>query len=223
MLVVFRRLRLHMAGYIEKAMAPQETLRYLQFWAQEHLWKDKIIRNTLEHALFEGRCLHYMGLDGKRPVVVDAPLLNETADEVTEEQRFIYIHFRLLIIAMSHMLYFAVMPQSPPWNFCLLLLDGAARDAALAELKCVWRVIMFLASSPLPFHKSLLDKLTFVRWVVFLEVMELLDLCDWNLNDRSRECARIVLDYIRALFSGMKNTLGLENGFNDLRDNEVAH
>ena len=58
----------------------------------------------------------------------------------------------------------------------------------------------------------------FVKWRVFREPMELLALAKWRLDNPAGERA---LEYIRCLFGGILNTVGVENGFNDLRDNEV--
>ena len=58
----------------------------------------------------------------------------------------------------------------------------------------------------------------FVKWRVFREPLELLRAGNYNLNNPWGERA---LEYIRALFPGILNTVGIENGFNDLRDNEV--
>ena len=108
-----------------------------------------------------------------------------------------------------------------PWVFCLLL-DTGTRAETLAWLKVAYEVIRTLRSSSMAIHAELLAKLHFLKWTVVIEVLELLQQCGWSLEGDS-DSVLVAMQYIRALFQGLKNTLGLENGFNDLRDNEVSY
>ena len=83
----------------------------------------------------------------------------------------------------------------------------------------MWQVILELQSSYDPAHQELLKAMTFLKWTVVQEVMELLVLAECKLDT---EAGRRVLSYVTAMFnSGLLTTLSLENGFNDLRDNEA--
>eukprot|EP00972_Heterocapsa_arctica_P096662 14260448-Heterocapsa_arctica.AAC.1 len=48
--------------------------------------------------------------------------------------------------------------------------------------------------------------------------MQLLERAAW---DSSSPWYPLALSYIKAMWEGVTNTMGLENGFNDLRDNEI--
>ena len=153
-------------------------------------------------------------------IVVDAPLLEEP-DNVTEDERIVYIHMRLVVAALGQMLLYSLTPKSPPWVFCLLLSPSEAiRASALNTIRSMWTTVRLLERSSVAVHGQLLAKLPFLKWRVVREVFELLDVAGWVL-DPAKEAAQIALQYVKALFAGLKTTIHLENGFNDLRDNEA--
>ena len=110
--------------------------------------------------------LRYLGLKGTTVLAVDAPVLGETPDEVTEDQRVLFLHWRLLLSGIREMLLYAIVPQTLPWIFCLLLIQ-AKRGAILQWLHLVWDLKHALEISGVSYHRELLEKMVFLRWINF--------------------------------------------------------
>ena len=91
------------------------------------------------------------------------------------------------------------------------------RQQTLEELKGIWKLVLKLEKSAQPAMRKLLARIPFTQWVVFREVMTLLQTGGWDLETRA---GKLALMYVGAMWSGAQNTLPLENGFSDLRDNE---
>ena len=84
-------------------------------------------------------------------------------------------------------------------------------------MKQLWKLVQNLESSSLPQSKQLLLNIPIAEWTTFREPLILLEQGRWSLKSLPGLCA---LEYIHAMWSGSQHTLALENGFNDLRDNE---
>ena len=123
------------------------------------------------------------------------------------------------MVMVGHRMLYATLPCSPPWCFCLLLSnDPVVRAEAFAFLRRVWELVLDLEASQNPIHVEYRNALHFASWHVFREPLELLDAGKW---DNASWMSRRAIDFISAMWSGMMNTMGLENCFNDLRDNET--
>ena len=96
----------------------------------------------------------------------------------------------------------------------MLVDDEAVRASALAHLKRVWATILALERSALPERVAFAELLVVRRWVVFREVMNLLELTEF------KEVSTAATRYVQAMFPGYLDSLGLELMFNDMRDNE---
>ena len=74
-----------------------------------------------------------------------------------------------------------------------------------------------LEASTVPVQRRWLHQLPVLQWAVFREPMLLLELGRWSLES---EEGKMALEYVKAMWAGVPNTLALENDFSDLRDNE---
>ena len=108
------------------------------------------------------------------------------------------------------------VPLSPPWSFCLLLSETTQAEG-LQYSRRLFDLRNLLSQSAVPIHQVYLESMPHLRWTVVSEVLGLLQAADWDLTMKH---GRLALDYVAKMFGGVANTLGLENGFNDLRDNE---
>ena len=224
MLICFERIWTHHKDYTATCYAPADTLRFQQLWADGPRWLREFVRPAMLDCFFrKGVWLRLSLLTAIEQV--SAPLLGEEVgadvdDEVGEDEddAFFRTHVRMGFNMLCQMLLYGLLPRSPPWLFCLLLVPLHA-PSVLAFLNRMWQVILELQSSYDPAHQELLKAMTFLKWTVVQEVMELLVLAEWKLDT---EAGRCVLSYVTAMFnSGLLTTLSLENGFNDLRDNEA--
>ena len=112
---------------------------------------------------------------------------------------------------------YAIIPQSPPCTSCLLLAPDK-QEEALLFLRKVYELTTTLEASHDPLHQTFWADLPVLRWIVNHEVLAMLETAKWDL---SCTMGQRVLSYVKCMFSdSLLNTLGLENGFNDLRDNE---
>ena len=177
-----------------------------------------MISPTLQDACFAARpTLPYLGISGDIEPT-PAPLFGRSGEHHHgEDGDFLVAHMWLAVPAADQTILYAAQPQSPPWSFCLLLKQETAAGA-LHHLRKMWAAVLKLEESRAPAHKELLAELDVVRWPCFREVMELLQVGGWRLET---EAGARALAYCNALFtSSLHNTLSLENGLNDLRDNE---
>ena len=85
------------------------------------------------------------------------PLLGDPAlvfDDVDEAQRTLWMHVRLTMSMLSQTVAFGIVPQSPPWLFCMLISLGSAavatKRAVLDQCMCMWELVMKLESSQDP-------------------------------------------------------------------------
>jgi hypothetical protein len=218
-LVVFRRIRLHQADYIKHACSPEACRRFFAEWADSAHWSSTQLAPTLDDSLFQSTTWTRLSLTsvvGEAPV----PLLGDSTAE-SEDERLLTIHVRLTMGALRHMLGYGRLPQSPPWSFVRLLYcqtGGKACSSILGELRAFWSITVYLETSHDRFHLELADQLPMTRWTVYREPMQLLERAAW---DSSSPWYPLALSYIKAMWEGVTNTMGLENGFNDLRDNEI--
>jgi hypothetical protein len=110
---------------------------------------------------------------------------------------------------------FAILPQSPPWNFVGLLSESQQRrDETLATMRLDWELILILESSTVPAERSFATTLNFKSWIVVREVMSMYESEQWRHHKRGEQ-------YVKSLFPGLSHSILLELGFNDARDNEV--
>ena len=224
MLVCFERMWTQHKQYTANCYAPAATLNYLQSWADARQWEQDVVIPALHDCFFRRRAMLRVNLETELRGVA-FPLLEYRCDDggendnaAGEDEHFLWIHVRMAMNMLAQMLLYTLLPRSPPWSFCLLLLPGKAAQQ-LAFLRQIWDLQCFLKSSHDPAHQALLSSLPFLDWTVMREVMELFVLAQWNLETPFGQRA---LAYVRALFEGgVLTTLGLENGFNDLRDNEA--
>ena len=84
----------------------------------------------------------------------------------------------------------------------------------MGNLKRVWETILALESSGAPAQVKFAEILHLRHWVVFREVMNLLELADFE------EVPAAATRYAQAMFPVYLDSLGLELMFNDMRDNE---
>ena len=204
--------------YTSCAFDPETCLRYLQRWSNWQLWHDEVVAGTGRDSFFRrGLGLHLGFAEDVRGV--PGSLLGwspaEEGDEQEDHQVF-WMHLRLATNTMAQLLLFSTLPSAPPWMFCLLLQPHTA-PRAIDFLQRVARLVDILNESHEPLHVSFSNELPVLRWTVLREVCGLMKKAGWDLT---RPAGARAVAYIKAMFGGMANTLGLENGFNDLRDNE---
>ena len=133
---------------------------------------------------------------------------------MSEDDEVLFNHVRLALDAAYHMLLYACLPSCPPWIFCRLLHSSTdVQQATLRHIQDVWELVLLLEKSDDELSCSFVYILNFSSWVVFREVCLIFEGHGWNLCD-------IGLQYVRQLFDALLTSLGLENNFNDLRDNE---
>ena len=217
MIICFRRLRCHHARYIKNVKNPAKGLAAFQQWCDVSWWVSEMMSRSLNDALFSPINLQLLGLV-QDVTCEQVPLLQpDVGEDVGDNAHLLLLHLRLTMSMMAECALYSVLPQSPPWSFCLLL-QAATEPGARAFPKRVFELSNFLRKSSNPFHQSLLSQISFLSWAVTLEGCQILNLADWSLTTVFGTRAK---EYIKAMYSGMQNTMGLENGFNDLRDNEA--
>ena len=213
-LVVHDLSRRHQAAYIRDSGEETCGLRYLQFWASPMAAR-RLVGRTVHSALCQPGNLRHCGLGGESCDPLPVAIADEVPASADEYQFIMWMHWRCAMQAAGEIWLFLYQPQSPPWSFCLLLVDDAAgQGRALAHLKRVWETILALEASSLRERVAFAELLHFRHWVVFREVMNLLEL--GNFEEVSPAATR----YVQAMFPGYLDSLGLELMFNDMRDNE---
>jgi hypothetical protein len=218
-LVVFRRIRLHQADYIREACNPEACRLAFAKWANNDHWSATMLVPCLDESLFQSATWARLSLTGVAGAAA-VPLLGDPVAD-SEDERILATHVRLTMGALRHMMGYVRLPQSPPWSLIRLLYCKAGDRALgpiLAELRAVWEITVHLETSQVPFHLELANQLPMTRWTVFREPLQLLERAGW---DPSSPWYSLALSYIKAMWEGVTNTMGLENGFNDLRDNEI--
>ena len=214
-LVVHDLSRRHQAAYIRDSGEETCGLRYLQFWASPMAAR-RLVGRTVHSALCQPGNLRYCGLGGESCDPLPVAIADEVPASADEYQFIMWMHWRCAMQAAGEIWLFLYQPQSPPWSCCLLLVDDAAgQGRALAHLKRVWETILALEASSLRERVAFAELLHFRHWVVFREVMNLLELS--NFEEVSPAATR----YVQAMFPGYLDSLGLELMFNDMRDNEL--
>ena len=167
MLVCCRRIRDHHYSYIEAAVDPRQTIKYWWTWCQPQQWNATMVGPTLEDSFTRPSSMRYVGL--RRPVSVFNSLFTFTyPDNTDEDQRHLFVHVRLACSLAGHMLTFALLMQSPPWVFALLLIPNnpLVVQQTVARMKMIWEIVLVLEASTDPDMRDLLDELTFVKWAV---------------------------------------------------------
>ena len=213
-LVVHDLSRRHQAAYIRESGGETCGLRYLQFWARP-LAARRLVGRTVHSALCQPGNLRYCGLGGESCDPLPVTIADEVPASADEDQFIMWMHWRCAMQAAGEIWLFLYQPRSPPWSFCLLLLDDAAEQGrALAHLKRVWETILLLEASSVREMLKFAELLHFRHWVVFREVMNLLELTGFE------EVSTAATRYVQAMFPGYLDSLGLELMFNDMRDNE---
>ena len=217
MLICFKRIRLEQARYIDVCGDIDDCLRMYLVWADATEWAKGMLAPALADALLTDG--HWSSLFFKYSVpAAAAPLLGDSGTG-SEDAQFLFLHVRLAMGMLKHCIAYALQPQSVPWVFALLLGENYGRiSTVLASLRSTWELILKLEASPNPVHKDIVKRLPLLQWVVLREPMMLLENAGWRLDNSWGELA---LKYTRAMFKGISNTMGLENDFNVLRDNEA--
>ena len=216
-LVCFQRAWTEHKQYTELAYNAPECLRFLKRWSSPGAWLHGVVAPALRDAFSGRETMRTLGF--RRSVDhARAPLLqdNSTEDD-NEDAQLLTVHVRNAMSMLGQLMEYTTLHLSPP-GLSTFLLDAAARPLAVAYLKRVWALVTLLESSHDPSHRDFGAQLVILKWAVVREVLELCVSSDW---DFSHPCGERALKYVGALFSGVQNTLALENGFNDLRDNEA--
>ena len=215
MLHTFKRIRMHQKAYTEEATNPQACLRYNILWSNVAQWLDQIVVPSMRDGLCDITIMERLRLTGN--VTAPSPLLAPLESE-GDDAAILYYHTRLVMEMAWQSILYVTQPSTPPFSFCRLLDNRkAVRLATLAELRDIWKLTLTMERSSQPALRKMLGRMPFTRWVVYREVMTLLEVGGWTLESPSGQLARM---YVVAMFSGNQHTLALENGFNDLRDNE---
>ena len=216
LMIVFQRIWHHHKVFTREAYNPKVCLEYYQRWSDWGNWHAELVKPALQDALFAKDMSWRIGFAGD---VIDAPGFaaeDHARELVTLDQQSLWTHLRMTFNMLAHVMMYSTIPSSPPWCMCLLLLPDKSQ-AALTYLKKTHDLILALEASPRAEDRTYYVAMPFLRWVVLREMLELLSAASWSLDHRYGQAA---LEYAAAIFDGVLTTLGLENGFNDLRDNE---
>lgn len=218
-LTIFKTLRNHQKAYVAHCADTHRCLQHLLLWSDPDGWKSKILVPTMETSLCLGSTWDWLGF-AKGFERTPCPLEGHPEkDELNEDQECLLLHFRQTMAALSQISKVAVVSGSPPWSFVLVLSENPdLRLWALGQMKKVWDLVVFLEASKDSYHAALLEHLHVTRWAVFREPLLLFEAAGWRLVGPS---ARIAIQYLTKVFSGVMNTMGLENTFNDMRDCET--
>ena len=216
MLVCFERIWTEHKQYTKHAYCPSVCLEYMQRWANWPLWHDDMMVASLQDSIFRKGVPMRLGFVSDVSGTPGSLLQWEGGGDSSEDSLALWMHVRLAMNMMAQLLLYSTLPSSPPWLFCLLL-QPHTQAWAIESLQKIWALIVYLDASHDSLHLTLRMSLPVLRWTVVREVFELLVMADWKLD---APAGVRTLAYIDAMFNGMTNTLGLENGFNDLRDNE---
>ena len=216
MLHMFRRVRMHQKEYTEACASPKACLQFHLFWSNESRWIQEMVTPALRDSLCSLDVMDRLNFKGMVSGV-PSPLV-VALDTDLDDAGVLLHHIRLSFDMVWQMLLYCTQTSSPPWSFCLLLdPDESVRKSCLQELRRIWEMVLKLESSSLPGERKWLQQLPLCKWVVFREPMLLLEAGSWDLGSAH---GKLALVYVEALWSGNAHTLALENGFNDLRDNE---
>ena len=212
-LVCFRHLRLHHADFIKRSGCAVDSLKFYLLWAEKRRWDSEVVLPSLRHSISMGS-MTYLGFH-ENVFNVEAPIFSDPTQD-SNEATFLLSHVRLAMSMLWQLVTYGAQPQTPPWSFCRLLSEGDKTEV-LATLRGFWNVVLALESANTPECKALLEHLHVRRWACFREPMLLLEAGRWHL---SSEPGRLATAYLSKLWGAVLNSVALENGFNDLRDNE---
>ena len=97
-----------------------------------------MVAPTLEDSFCRASNLTYLGF--RRAVAVRDALFSHThPDNTDDDQRLLYSHVRLACSVAGQMLTFALLMQSPPWVYALLLCDDPVAVRETVQLmKQIW-------------------------------------------------------------------------------------
>ena len=215
-MLIFRRLRLHQSAYTQEGTSPETCLAFHIGWSHEESWVANMIIPTMSDALCSlstmDRLMFTATVSG-----APSPLMG-TPDGEDGDFGVVFHHVRLVMDVVWQMIVFATQPTTHPWSSCLILhASEQVRKKALKDMRQLWELAQHIESSSLPQPKQLLQQVPVVEWATFREPLILLEQGRWSLDTPPGLCA---VEYIQAMWSGSQHTLALENGFNDLRDNE---
>ena len=216
MLHIFERLRMHQVDFTKDCSEPASCLKYHLLWSNSERWTREMILPTLLDSLCSLNVMDRLLFKGVVSDVASPFILPLEMDY--DDAGVLLHHLRLTMDAAWQMVVYSAQVTSPPWCYCLLLdPDESVRASCLHRLRAIWKLVIKLESSAQPDHRRHLHNMPLVKWVVFREPMLLLEAGSWSLDSPHGKLAVL---YIEALWSGNTHTLALENGFNDLRDNE---
>lgn len=218
-LCCFKRIRKHHGAYIEDCLVRANSLRYQLFWSCRESWIWSIVSPTLHDSIADVTAWINLGF-GADVEPVDVHLLAGVSEDADEDQDMLVRHVRLTMSLLQQLTVYVMSPQSPPWCYCGILSTNPGRKLeCVAHMRKIHMLILLLESSRTLLHARLFQKLTFIHWAVVREPLELYAAGRWDLSSPYAEDARA---YVQSMHGGESylTTLALENGFNDLRDNE---
>lgn len=137
------------------------------------------------------------------------------ASEASED--VLTVHFRFLVSVLKHYQEFQQTLNHFPWKFQLLLDDDpAVVNSCLLKMQEEWTFLLTIEQEGDVHEKWPMNKLVFLRWMCYREVMTLAEESQFRMNPNLRAL-------VAAWFPSPSSTLGCEEAFQKLRAAEGRH
>jgi len=148
------------ASLSQEAGLPQSANKYLCMWANENAYLAEVVRPVVISS-WSAASLQYIGIDSA-VLAVPVPLYDVIGqDGLSEEQDLLVLHLRLFISHIGQLLTFALLHQTPPWQW-VLYLEGTAggRTRTLTGMRRFWDLVISLEESTISIEQGFAKLLT---------------------------------------------------------------
>jgi hypothetical protein len=145
-LVVFRRVRLHQAFFINESGTPAMSLAFQLLWSSHDSWMQTMLCPIVLDSLLSVEKLNFIGLRANvepfRVAGAHAPT------DIDDEQFALLILWRTTFAHCHHLLAYSMLFKTPPYRFVgLLNPDPNKVKLAIADIKLFWDVVLKLEAS----------------------------------------------------------------------------
>ena len=128
MLICFKHIWTEHKTYSQEAASPKASLEYLQRWACPADWMQRMVKPSMRDALFGKTMANRLGLLTDIEGVSSSILTCPSGDECEEDEQVLWQHLHMVFNMAAQLLMYAIIPQSPPWIFCLLLVPDKQQE-----------------------------------------------------------------------------------------------